>query len=55
MGCNKYKKRNYSRIYVEGYGDSNDMNMDQMAKAGNKAVAGLIFKDVAVGKKKRCR
>ena len=47
------KKYNYSKI---GYnaGDYNDLNMSQMAKAGNESINGLIHKCVAV-KKRRCR
>jgi len=49
----KYKKHNYSKISI-GSIDHNDMNMDKLAKAGNKSINGLALKCVAV-KKKGCR
>lgn len=50
MGCNGYKNHNYSRINIEGHGDSNDVSMEDLRKAGNRSIDGLMFKNV-IGKR----
>ena len=44
MGC--YKKRNYSSV------NPNNVDIKEMARRGNESIKDLMFKDVAVKKRR---